>query len=151
MVSNRKLGALAILMMGLGACASVGGAGRAAAVEVRGTAAVEAQSPRLIAAGPVHLLHVDVHGNRAVNVYSAVRNTGTDADCRGASRQGGALLHENRRNPIDADVPDGQVVCVAPAAARSTPRPVEIAWHARREGGMPAGTLALDDRDAGDR
>jgi hypothetical protein len=149
MISNGKLGALAVLVMGLGACASVGGAGRSGAVDVRGTAAVEAQSPRLIAVGPVRLLHVDVHGNRPVNVYSAVRNTGTDADCRVARPAGVAPLHENRRNPIDVDVPDGQVVCVAPVAgAASTPRPVEVAWHARREGGMPAGTLALD---AGDR
>jgi hypothetical protein len=147
MVSKGKLVLLGALMTGMSACAGMGSATRGQ-VDVRGMVAVEAESPRVIAVGPVRLLHVDVHGGQAVNLWSAVRKTGTDADCGGARPAEGALLRHDRRNPIDADVPDGQVVCLAPAAAgRQAAKAIEVSWHARREGGMPAGTLALDDRD----
>jgi hypothetical protein len=146
MVSNAKLVSIGLLVMGLSACAGVGGGSRGAAVDLRGMAAVQAGSPRLIAAGPVRLLHVDVRGGRAVDLYSAVRQSGTDADCRAAGPAAGARLRRDRRNPIDVDVPDGQVVCLAPVASGTAlpAQGIEVSWHARRDGRMPAGTLALD-------
>jgi hypothetical protein len=99
----------------------------------------------VIATGPVRLLHVDVHGERAVSLFSAVRHTGTDADCNG-NGNGRVLLREARRNAVDVDVPDGQVVCLMPAEteARTAARGVEVSWHLRHESGMPTGTLAFE-------
>jgi hypothetical protein len=148
MKSNAKLftTGLAVAMgLGLSACAGVGTATRSG-TEVRGISQVRAESPRLIAVGPVRLLHVDVHGGRAVNLYTAARHDGTDADCRVAEGAKTSPLHQDRRTPVDVDIPDGQVVClIAADPASGFPRAgIEVAWHARREGGMPAGTLAFD-------
>jgi hypothetical protein len=152
-MSNAKLISVAVVMLGMSACAGVGGAGRGAAADVRGMAAVKVGSPRVIATGPVRLLHVDVHGERPVALFSAVRRDGTDADCTIGGGAGQVLLRQDRRNPVDVDVPDGQVVCLVPAAAgtRSPARGVEVSWHLRREGGMPTGTLAFERSERDER
>jgi hypothetical protein len=149
MVSNVKLISIGVVAMGLSACAGVGTATRGGGAEVRGMAAVRAESPLLIAEGPVHLLHVDVHGQRGVSLYAAVRHSGTDSDCLAAGPAGRSLLRRDRRNPLVVDVPDGQVVCLAPAELGPgfPAEGIEVSWHARRETGMPSGTIALDSGD----
>ena len=87
MFSNAKLVSVGVIAMGLSACAGVGTAGRGG-TEVRGMAAINAESPRAIAEGPVHLLHVDVHGQQAVTLFSVVRRSGTDRDCWRAGLRG---------------------------------------------------------------
>ena len=146
MVSNAKLVSIGVVAMGLSACAGVGSANRGSGTELRGMAAIRAESPRVIAEGPVHLLHVDVHGQRGVSLYTAVRHTGTDRDCTTAGPTGQKALRTDRRNLVDVDIPDGQVVCLVPAeSGRGFPAAgIEVSWHARRETGLPAGTLALD-------
>ena len=142
------LAAIALAAVMGGGCGVTGAAGHShgRGNDVRSMARMNATTgPKVIVAGPARLLHVDVHGERAFAIYAVARQTGTDADCRGAAAAPAvSVARANRRRPLDIDVPAGQVACLANGPDAADGHGAEVSWHARR-GAPAAGVLYADN------
>ena len=110
-----------------GGCATTHGGVATRAADVRGSMKLSANQPRVAVSGPAHLLHVEYAEDADLELFSVERRAG-QADCSGPVRAR-VQLHANRPNLIDADVPAGQVVCLA-AGEKPGRREVAVSWHA---------------------
>ena len=119
-------------------CAGTGAAGMQRSAEVRMATTLEAGSPKLMVSGPARLLHVDVEGHQTLNVYTVKRDAAGAASCAGKARSEARTLRQAATTELNLEVGDGEVVCLANAAA-DAPR-VDVSWHARRGVAAPIET-----------
>lgn len=142
------LAAIAVGAVMASGCGVTGAAGHAHGRrnDVRQMARMDASTgPKLVVAGPARLLHVDVHGDRAFTLYSVTRQTGTDADCAAtATSPAIPVARANSRRPLDMNVPEGLVVCLANAPHSEGRHSADVSWHARRGAPQP-GVLYADN------
>jgi len=129
------IAALAAVLTASG-CGVTGAMDRAA--EVRVATRLEAGSPKMIVAGPARLLHVDVRGRQAVNLYSVKRAADGSFNCADPARTQGAPLRHGASNELDLVVPADEAVCLASQAGAL--HQAEVSWHARRGAHAPAET-----------
>jgi hypothetical protein len=101
-----------------GGCASTRTTTRQAASDFRGNAAVSTPAPRLLVAGPVRLLHVNVDRKAGATFLRVPSYAGASPDCRS-----GIPLTWNGESDLDVD--RGESVCVA------VRRDARVSWHAR--------------------
>jgi hypothetical protein len=118
----------AIVALSMAGCST---AGAARHTEVRVATRLETGSPRLVVAGPARLLHVEVRGRRALNLYSVRRGADGQVSCLDGAR---TLLRSRlgANNALDLVVAAGEAICVGDGeAGAANPRDTEVSWHAR--------------------
>jgi hypothetical protein len=99
-------------------CATATTSTRAAAHDLRGNANVSTPQPRLLVAGPVELLHVNVDRKAGATFLRVPRLAGALADCR----NGAPLAWDGES---DLYVRQDESVCVAVL------HNARVSWHAR--------------------
>jgi hypothetical protein len=112
-----RVGLLGVALAVAG-CASVATSTRAAAPDLRGNANVSTPQPRLLVAGPVELLHVNVDRKAGATFLRTPQVAGGIPDCR----SGAPLAWDGES---DLYVHTGESVCVAVL------RDARVSWHAR--------------------
>jgi hypothetical protein len=111
------------LALAIAGCATATTTARASATDLRGNANVSTPQPRLLVAGPVELLHVNVDRKAGATFLRVPRLAGALPDCR----SGAPLIWDGES---DLFVRQDESVCVA---VRHNAR---VSWHARQ---VPAG------------
>ena len=119
-------------------CGVAGASGMQRAAEVRVATTLEAGSPKLIVSGPARLLHVDVRGHQALNIYSVKRDASGGANCAGPARSGAFALRQAASTALNLEVQDGEAICLASAPGDAPA--VDVSWHARRGVATPIET-----------
>lgn len=119
-------GQVRIALLGLafaaGGCASAGST-RTATPDLRGNASVSTPQPRLLVAGPIELLHVNVDRKAGATFLRVPHLAGAMPDCR----SGAPLAWDGES---DLYVRQDESVCVAVV------HDARVSWHARS---VPAG------------
>jgi len=128
--------AAAAVLLASGCNVAGAGGGLQRAAEVRVATSLEANSPKLMVSGPARLLHVNVYGNQALNVYSVKRGADGAVDCAGTTRSAVRSLQQRASNELNLVVHADEGVCLATEADTSAPR-ADVSWHARRGGDVP--------------
>ena len=128
------ISAAAAVFMASG-CGVAGASGMQRAAEVRVATTLEAGSPKVIVSGPARLLHVDVRGHQALNIYSVKRDASGGANCAGPARSGAFALRQAASTELNLEVQDDEAICLANAAG-DAPN-VDVSWHARRGTATP--------------
>ena len=124
-------GQVRIALLGLafagGGCASAG-LTRTATPDLRGNATVSTPQPRLLVAGPIELLHVNVERKAGATFLRVPRLAGAMPDCR----SGAPLAWDGES---DLYVRQDESVCVAVV------HDARVSWHARSvPPGLESGT-----------
>ena len=128
--------AAAAVLFASGCNVAGAGAGLQRAAEVRVATTLEGSSPKLVVAGPARVLHVDVRGHRAVNVYSVKRGADGSVDCMVTDRSGVRSLQQSASNELNLVVRSDEGLCLANEAGDAAPR-ADVSWHARRGPDVP--------------
>ena len=135
--------AAAAVLLASGCNVAGAGGGLQRAAEVRVATSLEANSPKLMVSGPARLLHVNVYGNQALNVYSVKRGADGAVDCAGTTRSAVRSLQQRASNELNLVVHADEGVCLATEADTSAPR-ADVSWHARRGGDVPTEVAHTD-------
>jgi len=109
-------------------CATAATTTRAAATDLRGNANVSTPQPRLLVAGPMELLHVNVDRKAGATFLRVPRLAGALPDCR----SGAPLAWDGES---DLYVRQDESVCVAVL------HDARVSWHARQVPAGPVGTV----------
>jgi hypothetical protein len=117
-----------------------GVAGMQRAAEVRVATTLEAGSPKLIVSGPARLLHVDVHGRQALNIYSVKRAADGTANCADQARSDVFQLRQGASNELNIEVMGDEAICLGNDPGDGTAHDADVSWHARRGVGTPVET-----------
>ena len=141
-VAGAVISAVAAMLMASG-CSAVGGSGLQRAAEVRVATTLEAGSPKVVVEGPARLLHVDVRGSRALNIYSVKRDASGAVNCADKARSNARPLRASASTELNLQVREDEAVCLAADAADA--RRADVSWHARR--GAEAATETLQARN----
>jgi hypothetical protein len=128
--------AAAAVLMASGCNVAGAGGGLQRAAEVRVATTLEGGSPKLVVSGPARVLHVDVRGHRAVNVYSVKRGADGSVNCTGAARSDVRSLQQSASNELNLVVRSDEGLCLANGAGDAAPR-ADVSWHARRGADAP--------------
>ena len=128
--------AAAAVLMASGCNVAGGGAGLKRAAEVRVATTLEGGGPKLMVSGPARLLHVDVRGHHAVNVFSVKRGADGSVNCTGTVRSDVRSLQQSASNELNLVVHADEGVCLANEAGDAAPR-ADVSWHARRGAEAP--------------
>jgi hypothetical protein len=130
--------AVAVVSM-VGGCTTTGAT---RPIEVRVATRVENGSPRLVVTGPARLLHVDVHGQRPLNLYGVRRGADGKVSCLDGARGQVRPLREHASNELNIVVAAGEALCVVDdAAGAATARDTDVSWHARSGTDAPVETV----------
>ena len=135
--------AAAAVLLASGCNVAGAGGGLQRAAEVRVATSLEANSPKLMVSGPARLLHVNVYGNQALNVYSVKRGADGAVDCAGTTRSAVRSLQQRASNELNLVVHADEGVCLATEADTAAPR-ADVSWHARRGGDVPTEVAHTD-------
>jgi hypothetical protein len=137
-VAGALVSAAAAVLMASG-CNAAGASALRRAAEVRVATTLEAGSPQLIVSGPARLLHVNVHGHKAVTIYSVKRDASGAVNCAAAVRSDLQALRQSASTELNRRVGEDEAVCLAHDAGDAGR--TDVSWHARRGAQAPAEVL----------
>jgi len=134
-VAGAVIFGLAAVLMASG-CNTIAASALHRAAEVRVATTLDAGTPQLIVSGPARLLHVDVRGHKALNIYSVKRDATGAADCASTVRSEARPLRQSASTVLNLRVREDEAICLAGAAADGGQ--ADVSWHARRGAEAPS-------------